>query len=365
MNIVDVDLGARSYSIFVGSDLLADPDFLRQRVESNQVMIVSNETIAPLYLSLLENAFGDRKLAIAILRDGEEFKTFASLDAIITNLLEQRFDRSCTLIALGGGVVGDVTGFAAASYQRGVNFVQIPTTLLAQVDSSVGGKTAVNHSLGKNMIGAFHQPTSVVADISTLKSLPDRELRAGIAEIIKYGIIGDYEFFVWLEEHIESLLRLDEEPIAFAIERSCRDKADVVAKDELESGMRALLNFGHTFGHAIENVLGYGQWLHGEAVACGMCMAAELSNSMGMISDDDLERINALIARAGLPLRPPSDIDPNLLMDAMQVDKKNRDGRIRLVLMQAIGTCFVTQDYPNDSFELVLRGVEDNSNVRS
>jgi 3-dehydroquinate synthase len=351
MNIVDVDLDARSYSIFIDSNLLTDEDFLRDRVRSKQVMIVSNETIAPFYLAPLERAFRDRNLVKTILSDGEEFKTLDSLEVIITNLLEHRFDRSCTLVALGAG-------YAAASYQRGIDFVQIPTTLLAQVDSSVGGKTAVNHPLGKNMIGAFHQPTSVIADTSSLRSLPERELRSGVAEIIKYGLIGDYDFFVWLEVHMEDLLGLDEQTIAHAVERSCRNKAEVVAKDELESGVRALLNLGHTFGHGIENVLGYGRWLHGEAVACGMCMAADLSNRMGLIKDQDLSRVVSLVERAGLPTKPPANLDAGSLLSAMQVDKKNRDGRIRLVLMRAIGDCFVTDDYPNDEFQLVIRSVQ-------
>lgn len=358
MNIVNVELGTRSYPIFIDSNLLSNDECLRDCVSSEQIMIVSNDTIGPLYMDHIERTFSDRKLAKTILDDGEQFKTLASLELIITNLLTQRFDRSCTLIALGGGVVGDITGYAAASYQRGVNFVQIPTTLLAQVDSSVGGKTAVNHPLGKNMIGAFYQPRGVIADTSTLKTLPERELRAGIAEIIKYGLIGDYDLFVWLESHLDDLLRLDEVALAHAVDRSCRNKAEVVAKDEFESGVRALLNLGHTFGHGIENVLGYGRWLHGEAVACGLCMAGKLSNKMGLISDQDLERIRSLVERTGLPVEPPSNVDPDLLLGAMQVDKKNRAGRIRLVLMRAIGECFVTDDYPKDEFLNVLRNSE-------
>lgn len=358
-----VELGDRSYPIFIGPDLLTDTSLIRDRVNSRQVMIISNETVAPLYLAPIENAFADRITGKLILPDGERYKTLDSFDSIITALLEHGFDRSCTLVALGGGVVGDITGYAAACYQRGVDFIQIPTTLLAQVDSSVGGKTAVNHRLGKNMIGAFHQPTCVVADTTTLVTLESRELKAGIAEIIKYGLISDRGFFVWLEENVEKLLALDAASMTYAVRRSCENKAAIVVQDELESGVRALLNLGHTFGHGIENVLGYGQWLHGEAVACGMCMAADLSMRMGLLNPADHERVVSLVRRSGLPHTPPAGLDRDALAAAMRVDKKNRGGRIRLVLMRAIGDSFVCDDYPDDHFQRVLRGGESGSAV--
>lgn len=354
MNTVTVNLRDRSYPIIIGPALLTETALLREAVRSKQVLVVSNQTVAPLYLARVEELFDDRQFAKVILPDGERFKTLDSFNNIISALLKRRFDRSCTLIALGGGVVGDITGYAAACYQRGVNFVQIPTTLLAQVDSSVGGKTAVNHRLGKNMIGAFHQPTHVVADVSTLTSLPLRELRAGIAEIIKYGLINDAGFFIWIEENLEKILHLDQDCLIKAIQQSCENKARIVAADERESGVRALLNLGHTFGHGLENVLGYGTWLHGEAVACGMCMAAEMSTRMGLLDPSDHQRIVSILERAGLPVRPPETIDTNALAAAMRVDKKNRDGRIRLVLMRAIGESFITEDYPEDEFRQVL-----------
>jgi len=354
MITLTVDLGARAYPILIGPGLLHDRATLSEGVASRQIMIVSNKTIAPLYLESVEAAFADRYVKRVILPDGEHYKTLDSFDLIITALLEHEFDRSCTLIALGGGVVGDVTGFAAASYQRGVDFVQLPTTLLAQVDSSVGGKTAVNHRLGKNMVGAFHQPVKVVADTASLTTLPDRELKAGIAEVIKYGLIRDPEFFAWLEQNLEQLLLLEPDYVDFAVRRSCENKAAIVAQDERESGLRALLNFGHTFGHGIENVHGYGNWLHGEAVACGMSMAADLSRRLGSLDGAAYERVVALLARAGLPTRPPSDVSAAKLEAAMRVDKKNRDGKIRLVLLRSIGDAFITDDYAQPEFHRVL-----------
>ena len=351
---IEVDLGARSYPIYLGLGSLADST-VKNQIESHQIMVVTNETVAPLYLERITTAFADRIVRTIVLPDGEQFKTLDSLQTIITALLEHGFDRSCTLIALGGGVVGDITGFAAACYQRGVDYVQIPTTLLAQVDSSVGGKTAVNHPLGKNMIGAFHQPTCVITDVATLSTLEQRQLRAGVAEIIKYGLISDPEFFEWLEAELENILRLDPECVTYAIRRSCENKAAIVAKDELESGVRALLNLGHTFGHGIENVLGYGNWLHGEAVACGMCMAADLSLRMKLLSSADYERVTSIISRAGLAQVPPPGLNPQELAAAMQVDKKNRSGRIRLVLMRGIGDAFICDDYPSDEFQAVLQ----------
>lgn len=353
---LEVNLGDRSYPILIGSKLLSNTAVLQDHIKSGQVMIVTNETVAPLYLERVEKALSDRVTAEVVLPDGEQFKTLDSFNLVISALLEKRFDRGCTLVALGGGVVGDITGFAAASYQRGIDFVQIPTTLLAQVDSSVGGKTAVNHALGKNMIGAFHQPICVIADIDTLATLAPRELRAGIAEVIKYGLILDREFFEWLEKNADDLLTLDQTAITYAVQRSCKNKADIVAEDERESGIRALLNLGHTFGHGIENVLGYGVWLHGEAVACGMCMAADLSVRMGLLAKSDYHRLVDLIERVGLPIAPREDIDPVALEAAMRVDKKNRQGKIRLVLMRGIGEAFICDDYPESDFRQVLAG---------
>ena len=352
---VEVDLAERSYPIFIGQGLLKDAALLGRAVKSRQVMLVSNETVAPLYASAVETALQDRQLARVVLPDGESYKTLQTLETILTALLEQRFERGCTVVALGGGVVGDVAGFAAACYQRGVSFVQVPTTLLAQVDSAVGGKTAVNHALGKNMIGAFHQPVAVVADLDTLNTLADRELRAGLAEVIKYGLIRDVEFFEWLESHLPQLLARAPAALTHAIRRSCENKADVVGRDEQESGERALLNLGHTFGHAIEHALGYGSWLHGEAVAAGMCMAARLSAAMGSISHTTSERVVRLIAAAGLPTFPPAEVPAEQLLQAMQLDKKNRDGRIRFVLLDAIGHASLRNDYDPAALTDVLQ----------
>ncbi|MBM4228710.1 MAG: 3-dehydroquinate synthase, partial [Gammaproteobacteria bacterium] len=292
------------------------------------------------------------------LPEGEAYKTLASFETVLSALLEARFERGCCLVALGGGVVGDLTGFAAACYQRGVEFVQVPTTLLAQVDSSVGGKTAVNHPLGKNMIGAFHQPRAVLADLDTLKTLPARELAAGLAEIIKYGLIDDREFFLWLERNLERVVAGESDAMAWAVERSCRDKARIVALDEREGGLRALLNLGHTFGHGIEHALGYGEWLHGEAVAAGMCMAAGMSVRLGLMQETEAMRAMNLIARAGLPTAAPPGITSAALLSAMQLDKKNRDGRIRLVLMRACGESFLTDNYPMEALQETLSGTD-------
>jgi len=340
-----VDLGDRSYPILIGADLLADPDCYRSFVSGSQVMVVTNETVGPLYLDALMGALDGYRLSTVVLPDGEQFKTLDYLDRIYTALLDARFDRRCTLIALGGGVVGDMTGFAAASYQRGVNFIQVPTTLLSQVDSSVGGKTGVNHPLGKNMIGAFHQPQCVVADTATLNTLPDRELSAGLAEVIKYGLINDAEFFVWLERRMGDLVARDPEALAYAIERSCSDKAAIVEADERESGQRALLNLGHTFGHAIETGMGYGAWLHGEAVGAGTCMAARLSHDLGWLDPASLSRIEALTAAAGLPTVPPQELSADRFEALMAVDKKVMDGQLRLVLLRGIGEAVITSDF--------------------
>lgn len=351
---IEVDLAARSYPIFIGSGLLRDTALLGRAIKSKQVMLVTNELVDPLYAHFVEEALQDRQLRKVSLRDGESQKTIESYYQILTALLEAKFERGCTVVALGGGVVGDVAGFAAASYQRGVSFVQLPTTLLAQVDSSVGGKTAVNHPLGKNMIGAFHQPTAVIADLETLGTLPPREFTAGLAEIIKYGLIRDRDFFDWMETHLDQLLARDTATLALAVRRSCENKAAVVGADEQESGERALLNFGHTFGHAIEHAQGYGSWLHGEAVGAGMCMAARLSTRMGNIAPTSRDRIINLIARAGLPTEPPESSSRSQLLEAMSIDKKNRDGRIRLILLDAIGHASIRDDYDEGALLEVL-----------
>ena len=354
MKTLHVDLGERSYPIFIGPNLLGNADLYTPYIKGRQVMIVTNETVAPLYLKQVEAALQGYKIETVILPDGEQYKTLEVLNSIFTALLEKRFDRQCTLVALGGGVVGDMTGFAAAAYQRGVDFIQIPTTLLAQVDSSVGGKTGVNHELGKNMIGAFHQPNCVIADTSTLKTLDDRQLSAGIAEVIKYGLIRDIPFCEWLESSMDKMLARDDAVLAEAIERSCQNKADVVAADEKESGQRALLNLGHTFGHAIEAASGYGNWLHGEAVGTGMLMAADMSMRLGWITQSDVQRVENLIDRALLPTRAPAKMDYDLFMHYMAVDKKVKDGRLRFVLFKAIGQAIVTDDYDEASLRQTI-----------
>lgn len=348
MNVLNVDLGERSYPIMIGSNLHRRSDILGPYIKGEQVLVVTNETIAPLYLDDLLARINVPVLESLVLPDGEQYKNLDTLNVIFDALLKGRHDRSTTLIALGGGVLGDITGFAAACYQRGVNFIQVPTTLLAQVDSSVGGKTAVNHALGKNMIGAFHQPQCVLIDIDTLNSLPGREYRAGLAEVIKYGLISDYAFFCWLEAKMPLLLARDSEAVLYAIEHSCRLKAAVVSEDEREGGRRAILNLGHTFGHAIETHEGYGQWLHGEAVAVGMLMAADLSARMGWISSADVARVEALMTAAGLPATPP-EISPENFLSLMSVDKKALGGQIRLVLLHSLGNAVMTGDYDSGS----------------
>ena len=354
---IQVELGDRAYPIWIGTGLLRDRALVRRAVPARQILVVSNETVAPLYAPTLLSHFDDRNVEQVILEDGEAYKTLDSFERVMEGLLRARFERGCCVVALGGGVVGDLAGFAAACYQRGVDFVQVPTTLLAQVDSSVGGKTAVNHPLGKNMIGAFHQPRAVITDLDTLQTLPARELAAGIAEIVKYGLIDDPDFFHWLEQHMESLVARESAVMAEAIERSCRDKARIVAMDERESGLRALLNLGHTFGHGIEHALGYGTWLHGEAVAAGMAMACRLSVAANLMRQADAQRAVALLERAQLPVYPPREVKANELLSAMKIDKKNKDGRIRLVLLKALGGAFLTEDYPEAAFmaELAAR----------
>ncbi len=337
MKTLNVNLGQRSYPIYIGPNLIGEPEFYDRHIHSTQVMVVTNQTVAPLYLGRVLANLAGRQIAQVILTDGESYKTMASAMQIFDELLSRKFSRNATLIALGGGVIGDLAGFSAACYQRGIPFMQIPTTLLAQVDSSVGGKTAVNHPLGKNMIGAFYQPQCVLADTSLLNTLPDRELSAGLAEVIKYGLIRDAQFFSWLEDNIEALLMRDSEALAHAIERSCANKAEVVAADERETGERATLNLGHTFGHAIETGMGYGVFLHGEAVAIGMCQAADLSRRLGWLNDDDVSRIEHILQRCRLPTTPPTNLDADRFLELMAVDKKNVDGNLRLILLEKIG----------------------------
>ena len=345
MKTLNVNLGERSYPIYIGQDLLKNKHLLQNHITSKRVMVVSNETVAPLYLDQVISMLDGISYETVILPDGEQYKNLDELNKIFDALLSHNFDRGTTLIALGGGVIGDMTGFAAACYQRGVNFIQIPTTLLAQVDSSVGGKTGVNHKLGKNMIGAFHQPRCVIADTNTLNTLEDKQLSAGIAEVIKYGLLGDAEFITWLEENMPALLQRDPEALAYAIERSCQDKADIVAADERESGKRALLNLGHTFGHAIETATGYGVWLHGEAVGTGMLMAADMSQRLGWISQEDRNRVYRLIKSANLPTSLPENMTEQIFMDLMLRDKKTLDGKIRLVLLKSLGNAIISDDY--------------------
>lgn len=359
METLRVELGQRSYPIQIGPGLLSAPDLIRSRIAGRRAMIVSNETVAPLYLDRLRAALDGIEADAVVLPDGERYKTLDTLNLVYTALLERRHDRGTTLIALGGGVVGDITGFAAASYQRGVDFIQVPTTLLSQVDSSVGGKTGVNHPLGKNMIGAFHQPRTVIVDTDTLSTLPDRELSAGLAEIIKYGLIDDPGFFEWIEANVDRLRARETTALIHAIRRSCADKAAVVAEDERESGRRALLNLGHTFGHAIEAGMGYGVWLHGEAVGAGMVMAARMSQHLGWIDADALRRIERLIERAGLPVEPPRGMAAAQWRDLMSVDKKAQGGRIRLVLLKGIGEAVVTADFADESLDAVIASATD------
>ena len=362
MKTLRVELGPRTYPIHIGEGLLGRPELLAPHIRGRQVMVVSNDTVAPLYLERLRGGLDGFQCASVVLPDGEEYKTLEVMNRIITALLENRFDRSVTLVALGGGVVGDITGFAAACYQRGVDYIQVPTTLLAQVDSSVGGKTAVNHALGKNMIGAFHQPRCVIADTATLDTLPDRELSAGLAEVIKYGLIRDSGFFEWLETAVPGLRAREPQRLADAVERSCRNKAEVVAADERESGVRALLNLGHTFGHAIETGLGYGRWLHGEAVGAGMYMAADLSVRLGWLETQALARIETVLQDAGLPVRAPQSLAPGRMLELMAVDKKAQEGRLRLVLLEAIGEAVVTSEFERSALERTLaecRGVQE------
>ena len=348
-----IELGERSYPILVGPGLLGDAELLSGAIGARDVLVVTNETVAPLYLDRVIASLAGKRVASIRLPDGEQYKTLETLSTVFDALVEQRMNRDACVVALGGGVVGDMAGFAAACYQRGVDYVQLPTTLLAQVDSSVGGKTGVNHAGGKNLIGAFHQPRAVVSDVGTLRTLPVRELRAGLAEVIKYGLVADSGFFAWIEDNLAALLDLDADAIAHAIVRSCEIKAAIVAEDEREHGRRALLNLGHTFGHAIETATGYGEWLHGEAVGAGMLLAADLSRRLGWLEASDVERLRTLLRRIGLPTRAPA-VGAERALHLMGMDKKVLAGRIRLVLLRKLGDGVVTGDYPDASLRDTL-----------
>jgi 3-dehydroquinate synthase len=357
MLTVHVELGERSYPIHIGRGLLGQPELLVPHLPQKRVAIVTNSLVGDLYLARLSAGLAALNIGVVpvVAPDGERHKSWETLNRIFDQLLAHRCERKTTLIALGGGVIGDLTGFAAAVYLRGVPYIQVPTTLLAQVDSSVGGKTGINHPLGKNMIGAFYQPRLVLADTDTLATLPDRELSAGLAEVIKYGLIRDAVFFAWLESNVEKLLARKPEALAYAIARSCELKAEIVGADERESGVRALLNLGHTFGHAIEAGVGFGTWLHGEAVAAGCVLASRLSQRMGLLGESDVQRVVTLFHRAKLPIAAP-DLGAPRYLELMGLDKKIEHGRLRLVLQDGIGSAFVTGDFPQKSLESVLEG---------
>jgi len=349
-----VDLGERNYPIFIGEGLLSDPELYKPYIAGSKVMIVTNETVGPLYEQQVRQALVGYEVDTVVLPDGEQYKNWETLNSIFDALLEKTHSRKTTIVALGGGVVGDMAGFAAASYQRGVDFIQVPTTLLSQVDSSVGGKTAINHPMGKNMIGAFYQPKAVLIDILTLQTLPSNEISAGIAEVIKYGLIREPKFFEWLEENIGKIKALNSDALTYAIRASCSCKAEVVEIDEKEGGLRAILNLGHTFGHAIETYKGYGAWLHGEAVAAGMVMAAELSCLEGLLASQDVERVRAILIDSDLPINGPEGMLMQEYQRLMSVDKKVLDGTLRLVLMRSIGEAFVSSEFSSENLNAVL-----------
>ncbi len=353
MQTLEVDVGHARYPITIGAGLLSDVKLLESQIPGRDLIIVTNDTVAPLYLEKLRLGLSGRRIADCVLPDGEQHKTLGTLSRVIDALVAAKFNRDATVLALGGGVVGDIAGFAAACYQRGVGYVQLPTTLLAQVDSSVGGKTGVNHTAGKNLIGAFYQPLAVIADTDTLETLPDRELRAGLAEVIKYGCVCDLGLFVWLEHNMARLTRRDPDALAHAIGQSCAIKAAVVAQDERESHVRALLNFGHTFGHAIEAATRYQAYLHGEAVGLGMVMAADLSHRLGLIDRDAQQRVRDLVACAGLPITPPH-IGSARALELMRMDKKVLAGSLRLVLLEGLGRGVVSGRYAADALEATL-----------
>jgi len=355
MKKLNLNLGEKSYPIYIGENLLSQADYLTKHISGNQVMIVSNTTVAPLYIDKVKSLLTDFEVCEVILPDGEQYKNLDTVNQIFTSLLENRFDRSSTLIALGGGVVGDMTGFAAASYQRGVNFIQIPTTLLSQVDSSVGGKTGVNHPLGKNMIGAFYQPKAVIIDVDTLDTLPNREFSAGMAEVIKYGLLGNENFLSFIEKNVDFLMNKKKSSLIDAIYQSCNDKANIVAEDELEAGKRALLNLGHTFGHAIENSMGYGNYLHGEAISIGMYMAAVMSEKEGFIDQSQVSRVKSILENCELPTRLIGKINFSDFSKSMSVDKKVLKGKIRLVLLKTIGAAFISDDYHKEFLDQTIK----------
>ena len=355
MDTLKVELGTRSYPILIGAGLLARADLLRAHLPGRDFLIVSNTTVAPLYLPALVASLPAHRRLEVVLPDGEVHKTLENASRVLDVLVSNRFGRDATVIALGGGVVGDLAGFVAACYQRGVALVQVPTTLLAQVDSAVGGKTAVNHPGGKNLIGAFHQPVAVISDTATLATLPPRELRAGLAEVIKYGLMCDAALFEWLEAHLDELLAGKAEALAHVVRRSCEIKAMIVARDEREErGDRALLNLGHTFGHAVESATGYRKWLHGEAVGAGLVMAAAMSRELGLVNPEELVRVHAVVERAGLPTRG-AGVAPGTVLEHMRIDKKVLGGRLRLVLLRRIGNAFLTADYAEDALERTLQ----------
>lgn len=351
---VDIALAERSYPILIGPGLLRDGAALLDNISARDLLVVTNTTVAPLYLQTLTESLAGKRVQSIVLPDGESHKTLASIERIIDALVDARMNRDAAVVALGGGVVGDMAGFAAACYQRGIDFVQVPTTLLAQVDSSVGGKTGVNHPKAKNMIGAFYQPRCVIADTATLATLPDREYRAGLAEIVKYGLIYDAAFFAWMEAHADALRDRDDAAVMHAIKRSCEIKAAVVSVDEREQGLRAILNLGHTFGHAIETATGYGTWLHGEAVAVGMVMAADMSHALGWLPAADRDRGVALLAHLGLPVQPPR-IGAQRARELMGMDKKVLEGKLRLILLRRLGQADVVGDYPKPALDDTLR----------
>jgi len=352
---LNVDLGDRSYPIFIGESLLSKTELYAPYIAGEKVMIVTNDTVGPLYEAQVREALSGYVVDVVTLSDGEQYKNWQTLNSIFDALLGGGHSRKTTIVALGGGVVGDMAGFAAASYQRGIDFIQVPTTLLSQVDSSVGGKTGINHPMGKNMIGAFYQPKAVVIDILTLQSLPQNQVSAGLAEVIKYGLIQDAEFYQWLEGNIASLMSLDPKSLVYAIEQSCHCKAKIVEADEREGGLRAILNLGHTFGHAIETFEGYGTWLHGEAVGAGMMMAAHLSKLEGKLNNEDMVRIESLLTDANLPIVGPEGMLPNDYKRLMSVDKKVVDGTLRLVLLNAIGEAYVSSEFSSANLDEVLK----------
>ncbi len=358
MEKIDVSLGTKTYPIHIGHNLLKDTDILTTYALSKQVVIISDSTVADLYLGTLKSKLSSKESYEFIIPPGEESKSLGYFEQIISFMLQKKINRSATVIALGGGVVGDIAGFVAASYQRGVKYIQVPTTLLSQVDSSVGGKTAVNHSLGKNMIGAFYQPVAVIADTATLATLSTRDFNAGVAEVIKYGLIKEYGFLKWINENVSSILSRDKKSLNYIIKVSCLTKAKIVELDELENGVRAILNLGHTFGHAIEAFEGYGRWLHGEAIAAGMVMAAQMSLYLGYLDNSKLETLVKLLKKCSLPTEPPHAMKPEDFLDLMSRDKKNLNNNIRLVLLKSLGEAFITDEYPKKVLMATLKNYD-------